>query len=150
MNREMRYLEEERKLKVQEVEGYHAFASAEGWTGSYDELLKRVSYESKEDYFKLIMKIMNLKDNERILDFGAGMCWTSYIFSKEGCDVVAIDMNPSETCGIGTVKTYRKIGKVDFDVVLGDCEHCPFKEGSFDIAFCNQTLHHAYNLNKIV
>jgi SAM-dependent methyltransferase len=134
-------------IKEKEILGYHAFAEEYGWDGSYESFLERVKKGKESLYFRFLMGIVKFKGG-KLLDFAAGTCWTSYIFAKNGYDVVALEMNPSDLCGIGIFKNYRD--KMPFQAVMGDCARSPLKEGIFDVVFCHQAMHHASDLDRMV
>ncbi len=135
------------KLKESEILGYHTFAAESGWDGSYEGFLEKVKKGKEAPYIRFLRKIIEKKSG-KLLDFAAGTCWTSNIFTDEGYDVLALEMNISDLCGLGLFKKYRE--KMPFQAVTGDCEHAPIKEGKFDVVFCHQALHHAGNLDRMV
>jgi SAM-dependent methyltransferase len=137
------------EVKRREIQGYHVFARESGWAGSPENFMEKVRRGWKSPYFNFLLEIIGSKKG-KLLDFAAGSCWTSYIFSKLGWWVVAVEMNASEFCGLGCVKNYKKTDDVDFEVVLGDCERSPVRDDTFDAVFCHQALHHAANLEQMV
>ncbi len=128
-------------IKRLEMIGYHNYAVSR--LDSF-EFLKKVSDGEKSPYFKYIQSIIASYNPKTILDFAAGTCWTSYILSKK-YNVVAMEMNNSNVCGIG----YHRAHSSSFQIVQGDCEQSPFKRG-FDMVFCSQALHHATDLDKMI
>ncbi|HEY9245654.1 MAG TPA: class I SAM-dependent methyltransferase [Candidatus Methanoperedens sp.] len=134
-------------LKKSEISGYHAFAENSGWDGSYGSFLEKVKSGRESLYFRFLQETILVKSG-KLLDFAAGTCWTSYIFAEKDYDVVALEMNQSELCGLGIFKKYRD--DMPFTAVTGDCENTPFKKGTFDVVFCHQALHHAGDLDRMV
>jgi ubiquinone/menaquinone biosynthesis C-methylase UbiE len=100
----------------------------------------------KDRNFNKALDIIKRHGGKNILDFGSGRCLASYNFAKLDYDVTALEMNTSEECGLGAIKNL----KIRFNVVNGDAENMPFKEETFDIAYCNHVLHHAVSLNRMV
>lgn len=135
------------RLKEKEILGYHTFAEESGWDGSYESFLERVKEGRESLYFHFLMGIVRIKGG-KLLDFAAGTAWTSYIFAGKGYNVISLEMNSSDLCGLGVFKKYRD--KMPFQAILGDCERSPLKEGIFDVVFCHQALHHAGDLNRMV
>lgn len=135
------------RLKENEIHGYHTYAEESGWDGSYENFLEKVKKGKETPYFRFLMEIIKIKRG-KLLDFAAGTCWTSYIFADKGYDVVALEMNSSDLCGLGIYKKNRD--KMPFQAVIGDCERSPIKEGIFDVVFCHQALHHATDLDRMV
>ncbi len=134
-------------LKKSEISGYHSFAKESGWDGSYEGFLEKMKKGKETSYLHFLMEIIKIKSG-RLLDFAAGTCWTSYIFAQSGYNVLALEMNSSDLCGLGIFKKYRD--EMPFQAVKGDCEHAPLKEGIFDVVFCHQALHHATDLDIMV
>lgn len=134
-------------LKKSEIRGYHAFAEKSGRDGSYKGFFEYVRNGRESPYFNFLLDIMRQKGG-KVLDFAAGTCWTSYILSEKGYSVVALEMNPSDLCGLGVFKKHRD--NMPFQAVQGDCENSPLKEGVFDVVFCHQALHHASDLDRMV
>lgn len=69
------------------------------WDDTFEKLMEYVDLRTKEAFFQKAMEVLKVKGREKILDFGASMCWASYTFSKMGCDVVALDFDTNETIG---------------------------------------------------
>ncbi|VVB87100.1 Ubiquinone/menaquinone biosynthesis C-methyltransferase UbiE [uncultured archaeon] len=134
-------------LKKSEILGYHSFAEDSNWNGSYENFLERTTSGKSSRYLIFLLDIIKFK-NGKLLDFAAGTCWTSYIFAEKNFDVTALEMNPSDLCGLGIFRKYRN--KMPFKAILGDCENSPLKEGVFDVVFCHQALHHATDLDRMV
>ena len=147
MNNEVIFMDDKTPLKKSEVQGYHTFAKNSKWNCSYDGFLERVKNGKKHQYLNFLIDIIGVKSG-KLLDFAAGTCWTSYIFAEIGFDVIALEMNSSDICGLGVFRKYRE--KMPFNALLGDCERSPVKEGIFDVVFCHQALHHATDLNRMV
>lgn len=120
------------------------------WCDTFEKLMKYVDSRIEEANFQKALEILKLKGGERILDFGASMCWASYAFSKMGCATVAVDFDMNDTYGVLAGKKLIENTGVTFELVAGDCEQIPLKDGYFDIAFGSQVLHHAEDLNKMV
>jgi SAM-dependent methyltransferase len=135
------------RIKEKEILGYHTFAEESGWDGSYESFLERVNNGQQSLYFNFLYNIIKSKAG-KLLDFASGTCWTSYIFAKRGYNVIALEMNSSDLCGLGIYKKY--MDKMPFQAVTGDCERSPLKERKFDVVFCHQALHHATNLDRMV
>ena len=74
----------------------------------------------------------------RILDLG---CGTGALAERALCDVpggklTGIDLSPR------MVETARKHLDSRAEMLLGDAEHLPFRDGSFDVVYCNDSFHH--------
>lgn len=132
----------------------HEFITKRKEIMGFDKFSKSVTWHwdrTNEEYFKRALRIASLEGSEEVLDFGAGICWASYTFSKLGCNTIALDYNISESCGLLSVDSWWKDHRaLNFNRVAGDAEYLPFSDCSFDVAFCHASLHHAYDLKKMV
>lgn len=86
---------------------------------------------------------------EWVLDYGAGRCLSSAAFARCGCRVIALDMNPSPYVGLGVLHR-AALQPHAVTGILGDAEHMMFPPATFDIVYCREALHHAYNLAELV
>ena len=79
----------------------------------------------------------------QILDVGCNSCtFTAIVSRKSGA---------SRTCGIDTSKSairYAIEKKEGFHLFLGDSEHLPFQDSSFDAIFCLEALEHMVEPDK--
>lgn len=82
----------------------------------------------------------------RILDLGCGTGALAELVLDEipGCQLTGIDLAPQ------MVETSRERLKGRADVLLGDAERLPFRDGSFDIVYCNDSFHHYPNPRQAV
>lgn len=120
------------------------------WDDTFEKLMEYADHHIKSASFQKALKTLDLCGGEKILDFGASTCWASYAFSKMGCATVALDFDMSDTFGLLAGKKLIENTGVTFELVAGDCEQIPLKEGYFDIVFGSQVLHHAEDLNRMV
>lgn len=138
-----RYREGRRKYLGTKCEYFLGYDSLEGW-------LKYVDSRARGPHWQKALEVLQPKAGGTILDFGAGGCWASYLFSKMGCQVSALDFDMHNDTGLYSSKKLQEITGLSFNLVAGDCEQMPFKDESFDIAFGSGILHHAEDLNKMV
>ena len=142
------------EIKRRYLEGRTKFWKSEEapfkWDDTFEKLMEYADFHIKSASFQKALQTLNLCGGEKILDFGASTCWTSYAFSKMGCATVALDFDMSATFGLLAGKKLIENTGVAFELVAGDCEQIPLKDGYFDIAFGSQVLHHAEDLNKMV
>ena len=142
------------EIKRRSIEGRLKFRKSKDssyeWYDAFEELMNYVNSRIKEADFQKAIEAVKLKGGERILDFGASMCWASYAFSKMGCDAVALDFDMNDVFGLLAGKKIIENTDFTFRLVAGDCEQMPFKDESFDVVFGSQVLHHAEELNKMV
>jgi ubiquinone/menaquinone biosynthesis C-methylase UbiE len=87
----------------------------------------------------------------RILDIGSGNGISSVAFALDGWKVVSCEPDPSNTVGSGAIRWLKDHYKLsDLEVVDAWGEQLPFGDGSFDIVYIRQAMHHAANLDKFV
>ncbi len=153
------YVDDERwAVKDREAEGWIAMSREDG---AYDSILD-IDYSfvlpyypsgtwlTVAPFFDAAIGEMALTGSETILDLGAGQGWASKYFAIRGCRTVAIDMFPDDRIGLGRGKAIMDQAGVYFERVIGDSEDLPFKDETFDIVFCNSSLHHAVDMGKAV
>lgn len=106
-------------------------------------------YQFYAPNFEYVFNKLNLTGSERILDIGAGNCWTTRYFAKKGCNCTAIDIFSIKYLGLETSDIYFMADGIYFERVLGDMESLPFMDESFDIIFVNAALHHSSQLDIV-
>lgn len=80
-----------------------------------------------------------IKENERILDIGAGGGWISQeIKKRKKVEITLLDVKDfnQTSCGL--------------KLILYDGENIPFSDNSFDVSFLIFTLHHCSDLTKVL
>ncbi len=113
-----------------------------------DELIRY--WGSYADNFDQIFTYLQLKGDEKVLDVGAGRCWSTRYFARKGCYCVALDITANKFIGLETADVYFTSDNVYFERVLGDLEALPFKDGTFDIIFSSAALHHSAYLDRVL
>jgi ubiquinone/menaquinone biosynthesis C-methylase UbiE len=85
----------------------------------------------------------------KVLDLGAGNGISSYAFAIAGCQVTALEPNPSNSVGAGAISRLARESNLKIEVIQNFGESLPFPDNSFDIVYGRQVLHHAQNLPKL-
>ena len=85
--------------------------------------------------FSVALAALDVSTHHRILDLGAGACWTSEWLDRLNLDVVSVDI------ALAMLQVGRQRLR-DSSLVVGDLEQLPFPDGSFDRALCLNALHH--------
>lgn len=88
-------------------------------------------------------------NNGRVLDLGAGRGISSYAFSRDGWDVVALEPDPSNIVGAGAIRSLMRESNLQTGIIRAYAESLPFKNSTFDAVYGRQILHHAQNLRTM-
>lgn len=87
----------------------------------------------------------------RLLDIGAGNGISSVAFALHDYQVTAIEPDTSETVGCGAIHLLKSRYKLhNLEIISSYGEALPFEDGSFDIVYARQAMHHARDLNLFV
>jgi ubiquinone/menaquinone biosynthesis C-methylase UbiE/uncharacterized protein YbaR (Trm112 family) len=145
--------------KRREADGWAAMARDQGWYEPDDEVdavlpyVNRdlgwddVTWAATEHSFSLLLAL--LQPGMRVLEVGAAKCWGAQHVIRHGCEYVGTDILVDPNIGLGRGAFYEeRVGP--FPRVQADGESLPFASGSFDIAYCVATLHHALDLGAMV
>lgn len=85
----------------------------------------------------------------KALDLGAGRGISSYALARGGWSVVALEPDPSAVVGGGAIRSLAEATGVEVEVVQEWGEQLPFDDGSFDLVYGRQVLHHARDLGHL-
>ncbi|MFH2008150.1 MAG: class I SAM-dependent methyltransferase [bacterium] len=83
------------------------------------------------------------------LDLGAGRGISSYALAREGWDVVALEPDSSALVGAGAIRSLSAETGLAIRVVQEWGEQLPFDDGSFELVYGRQVLHHARDLRHL-
>lgn len=102
-------------------------------------------------YFTRIAHLLSglrLEPELRVLDFGAGSCWTTRFLTQLGTAAIALDVSPSALrIGKELFERHPVIGdqpKPQF--LIYDGHHIDLPDSSVDRVLCHDALHHVPNL----
>lgn len=116
----------------------------------YDDPLESASerfYQSEE--WNAIQALLGSSLQGEVLDLGAGRGISSYAFAKAGCNVTALEPDPSSLVGAGAIRTLFKETGLPVQIVQEYGESLPFPDQTFDIVYGRAVLHHARNLPQL-
>lgn len=85
----------------------------------------------------------------RALDVGAGRGIASYAMARDGWTVSALEPDPSDLVGAGSIRALARDAGLGVEVVQDWGETLPFADGQFDVVLCRQVLHHARHLQEL-
>ncbi|NEO21420.1 class I SAM-dependent methyltransferase [Moorena sp. SIO4A5] len=111
------------------------------------ELAAKRFYESEE--WVSIQSILNFTPQDKVLEVGAGRGIMSWAFAKSGCEVYALEPDPSFTVGAGAIKELCNATGTSIHVVEEMGEQLPFDADTFDYVVCRAVLHHATDLKQM-
>ncbi len=87
--------------------------------------------------FGAVLRLLELKKGERVLDSGCGYAWTTEWFHRAGVPVVGLDISRTYL-DIGI----ERMGDAHPPLVVGDVENPPFVPGAFDAVMAYESFHH--------
>jgi SAM-dependent methyltransferase len=85
----------------------------------------------------------------RALDVGAGRGISSYALARDGWSVTALEPDPSDLVGSGAIAQLASDAVLPIEVVADWGESLPFADGTFDLVYGRQVLHHARDLGQL-
>jgi SAM-dependent methyltransferase len=85
-----------------------------------------------------------------VLDMPGGNGIATYAFAHAGFDVTCVEPDPSATLGRGAIEHVRRATGFHADIVDAYGECLPFADGTFDVVYVRQGLHHARDLPLMV
>lgn len=86
-----------------------------------------------------------------LIDIGAGNGVAAVAFALEGFEVTALEPDPSATVGSGAIEWLKQHYQLtNLTVVTTFGESIPCADGSLDIVYARQAMHHARNLEQFV
>jgi ubiquinone/menaquinone biosynthesis C-methylase UbiE len=84
-----------------------------------------------------------------VLDIPGGNGIAAYAFAKAGFAVTTVEPDPSGSVGRGAIASVLQDASLKAEIIDACGEHLPFADGSFDIVFIRQGLHHAADLQRM-
>src|SRR5215216_1879956 len=83
----------------------------------------------------------------RALDVGAGRGIASYALARSGFAVTALEPDPSAVVGTAAIRGLAAETRLPIEVVEEFSERLPFADGTFDVVFAREVLHHMRDLD---
>ena len=83
------------------------------------------------------------------LDLGAGNGIASHALARDGWVVMALEPDPSLTVGAGAIRALAASNSLAITVLDAEGEAIPLPDGSVDLVFARQVLHHARDLPRL-
>jgi len=144
--------------KLREAAGWLEKARAEGWYEPDDRVDAVLPFVNRElgwndpnwlanghSFQVLLDRYIKDARGLRVLEVGAAKAWAARFWLERDCEFVATDILTDPNIGLARGAFYGDFGRVQ-----ADGENLPFGDGTFDVAYCVATLHHALDLPKMV
>lgn len=106
----------------------------------------KAAWQSQAENFHYLWSQVKLTGSENVLDLGAGRCWATRYFARQGCSAVGLDVLLTRYVGLRTADVFLDKEGVYFDRICGNMHQIPLRENSFDVVFMAATLHHSDNI----
>jgi sarcosine/dimethylglycine N-methyltransferase len=105
---------------------------------------------SRRTVERMISKLDQLDEDTRVIDIGAGYGGAArYMAKNYGCEVVALNL--SEVENERNRQKTKEQGLDDLiDVVDGSFDDIPYEDGSFDVVWCQDSILHSDNREKVI
>ena len=104
---------------------------------------RKRNWEWSTAVFPYMGRNIGLK-GKRLLDLGCGFGWHAKMFNEHGAQVTGMDISADKL----DLFQRETRGREGVQFVLGSAFDMPFEDGSFDIVFINQTIHHFIDPDK--
>ena len=106
----------------------------------------KTMYFSKQDYLDFIVKSIELKGTEEVLEAAAGTCVCGRTIAPHVAKVTCLDMTPA-MMDVGR-KAAKEKGLTNISFVPGFVEKMPFPDNTFDVVITRLSFHHFSEMEK--
>jgi ubiquinone/menaquinone biosynthesis C-methylase UbiE len=117
-----------------------------------EDLTSNIEAFRNSDEFKATLSLLsslNIPQNAKLLDVGAGNGISSIAFAMQGFKVTALEPDNSDTVGAAAIIKLKEVYDLpDLIVVSSFGEDMPFDDNFFDVVYARQCVHHAYHLQQ--
>ena len=120
---------------------YRAHYRADAELIADPEALPAVRSASEARRLAAIVRLLDLRPGDRVVDVGCGSGWLSQLCAERGAWVVAADIAPA---GVAAARRrYPSIGRY----TVADVYHLPLRPGRFDVAVLSEVIEHLEDLD---
>ena len=146
---------------VDETEGWVRFADREGWNALDEKYLDSLPFFvakklmpkdtlTWDRHCRNFFRTLSYLDLEgkRVLDVGAGRCWSTRYLAMQGGECTATDIMSAPNVGLETAAHYLKNRSIYFERIRCDMNEFPFNDGSFDLVFAQGAVHHSLDMPR--
>jgi SAM-dependent methyltransferase len=146
--------------KLRELDAWPVLAKEQGWYQVDDRVDAALPYLNSElgwadrvwgateHGFRLLVD-RYVRSGDRVLEIGAAKSWAGQHLLVRGCEYVACDFLVDPVIGLGRGRFFEERAG-PYLRLQADGERLPFAPGTFDVAFCVATLHHALDHRAMV
>jgi 2-polyprenyl-3-methyl-5-hydroxy-6-metoxy-1,4-benzoquinol methylase len=116
----------------------------------YDDPIERAAqrFRASEEWAG-IMDLLAPEGGAKVLEIGAGRGIMSWAFASEGCDVTAVEPDPSALIGAGAIRQLCTLTGKNVKIVDAVGERLSVPADGFDIVVCRAVLHHVSDLPQV-
>lgn len=116
---------------------------------NYDEESRLTTNEARKVEFTITTSILNeyVRNNDKILELGAGTGIYSFYYANKGNNVLATDITPKHIEIINEKLSQRKNNINLFAEVANATDLSNYKSESFDVVLCLGPMYHLTNIN---
>jgi SAM-dependent methyltransferase len=117
---------------------------------SHTQQRPEMAVHDEEADLRALMAAVTDRGRLRVLDLGAGTCWTSQRWAAVGHDVIATDVSLEKYIGLYSADTFINHTGNYFERVRFDMnQRWPFASGTFDVVAAMSCIHHAQSLDFV-
>lgn len=95
---------------------------------------------------RFIMKVLGDVQGKKLLDIGCGLGESSLYFAMKGAKVTALDVSPKM---VELTLRNAKLHNLDIEGVVGTGESLNVPDGSFDIVYAANVIHHIQDRGQV-
>jgi 2-polyprenyl-3-methyl-5-hydroxy-6-metoxy-1,4-benzoquinol methylase len=116
----------------------------------YDDPIETAARRFKaSEEWQAIKAFLPPRQGAKVLEIGAGRGIVSWAFASEGCEVHAIEPDPSALVGAGAIRSLCGATGQTITIVESVGERLDLAEGCFDYVVCRGVLHHVSDLPQV-
>jgi ubiquinone/menaquinone biosynthesis C-methylase UbiE len=108
------------------------------------------SSEEFREVLTILQGAVSLPRPWTVLDIGSGNGIAAYAFARSGCNVIALEPDPSEEIGTGAIRRLKNAFALNIEILEHSAEKIFLADGVADIAYVRQALHHARDLQAVL
>lgn len=140
---------------------WEVFAASEGWLEPPEEYLvtlpnpsvpvprDTLNWHIHAWNFERMLEAVDVA-GKRVLDVGAGRCWSTRLLAQRDARCTATDIMEHPTIGLGAAEALFRHYGIWFERILCDMVRMPFADEAFDVVWISGSLHHTTDLERTI